>query len=309
MPNNKPIYRPGGRAAEYSPWALNVYAECAHGCDYCYNRRYGRCSVDAPEPRGEIVERIERQLEREPIDGQVMLSFMGDPYGPATDGNATTRAALELLLAHQTPAAILTKAGRSCLKDRELFERFGTHVQVGASLTFHDGYQSDQHEPRAASPAERMQTLEVLHWHGIRTFASLEPVYDPYQTLAIIHDTLPYVDAYMIGRLNGDKGHGRWDYGRFLRLALDELRDAGKLVYVKESMAFAAPEVELMPEERDPARVCVTWPKPGALAPAGVLAADGALAPASMPERDPRVAEAERAFKEIYLDHVFESAV
>ena len=30
------IYEPRGRAKEYSPYALNLYLGCMHGCRYCY---------------------------------------------------------------------------------------------------------------------------------------------------------------------------------------------------------------------------------------------------------------------------------
>jgi DNA repair photolyase len=30
------IYEPKGKAGEYAPLALNLYAGCSHGCTYCF---------------------------------------------------------------------------------------------------------------------------------------------------------------------------------------------------------------------------------------------------------------------------------
>ena len=36
---SKAIYRPKGRAREYSPWACNLYVGCQNDCTYCFNKR------------------------------------------------------------------------------------------------------------------------------------------------------------------------------------------------------------------------------------------------------------------------------
>ena len=34
--HGKALYEPTGKAAEYSPWAVNFYPGCSHNCKYCY---------------------------------------------------------------------------------------------------------------------------------------------------------------------------------------------------------------------------------------------------------------------------------
>jgi len=66
----KPIYKPSGRALEYSPDALacNIYTGCPHRCDYCFapnalrkNREEFHANV---APRKEIVDTVKKQLDR-----------------------------------------------------------------------------------------------------------------------------------------------------------------------------------------------------------------------------------------------------
>ncbi len=37
--NGKAIYKPNGKAGEFSAWAANFYNGCGHACSYCYNSR------------------------------------------------------------------------------------------------------------------------------------------------------------------------------------------------------------------------------------------------------------------------------
>ena len=92
-------------------------------------------------------------------DKQIMLSFIGDVYCETHDNNATTRGALELFLDYGAPVAILTKGGERCLKDLDLFKKFGDRIWVGATLTFADESKSRHWESGAALPKERLDVL------------------------------------------------------------------------------------------------------------------------------------------------------
>lgn len=71
----------------------------------------------------------------------------------------------------------------------------------GATLTFIDELKSLEVEPNAAKPQDRISTLKKLHEEGIKTWASIEPVIDPVQSLALIEATMPFVDQYKIGKM------------------------------------------------------------------------------------------------------------
>lgn len=261
------IYEPRGRAREYSPKALNIYLKCSHGCRYCYaphaiqktsGEYFGQAS-----PRSTVIADLERQLSRETVTDQVLMSFVGDPYTSSTDDNRTTRRVLEILLDRHVPTAILTKSGTAPIMDLDLFKRFGPAVMVGATLTFLDPAKSLDWEPGAAPPEDRLEGLRILHANGVKTFASFEPVIDPEESLAVMRRSLELdcIDLYKVGKLNGmpaiEKGI---DWTDFLTRALDMLRSAGKEVYVKEDLRRAAPSVPVTAEEADADLHTVRWP-------------------------------------------------
>ena len=126
------IYTPKGKAREYSPYALNVYLTCTHKCKYCYAPRI-RFQKQAdyyrsPEPREGIIEKLRKELSHTVPKEQVLLSFIGDVYCETQDHSETTREVLKTLLEHKVPVAILTKGGKRCLKDIDIFKKiWGTH--------------------------------------------------------------------------------------------------------------------------------------------------------------------------------------
>ena len=248
------IYEPAGKAREYSPLALNVYLGCSHGCQYCYAKALARRNGNNhyfchPDPRLRILDRLPRELQKLPKQ-QVMLSFIGDAYCETTDDNALTRSALEMLLEAKMPVAILTKGGKRCLKDLDLFKKFGKHIQVGATLTFDNPEDSSSWEPGAASPEERLETLRILHDNGIRTFASFEPVIIPEQSLHLMEQGLDCIDVYKVGKLNNYMGlDKKIDWTDFLEKTVALLRANKKAFYVKYDLRQAAPSVKLYGNE------------------------------------------------------------
>jgi len=255
------IYEPRGKAREYSPLALNLYTGCAHGCRYCYGPSCLQKGKDVyfavPEPRKNIIESLKRELAQKRPTCQVMLSFVGDVYGEATDDNDVTRQALEVLLENRVPVAVLTKAGKRCLRDIELFKAFGEYIQIGASLTFDNDTDSLDWEPRAALPADRLFALEELQRAGVKTFASFEPVIKPYQSLRMMEQGLGFIDVYKVGKLNNYMGFDKGiDWTAFLQNTLDILRPAGKQIYIKHDLRLAAPSIrlygnEVLPDEHN----------------------------------------------------------
>jgi DNA repair photolyase len=226
-------YIPKGRAQEYSPYALNLYNSCDFGCRYCYNRDRFPCTGNV-EPKRDVIPKLAKELEKSAPKKQVLLSFVGDPYGKAEEKYNVTRMALSLLSEHRVPTAILTKGGYRCLRDMDTFLQFSAPLKVGATLTFVREADSRKWEPNAASPVERMAALNVLHDSGIMTWASLEPVIDPEQTLRIISATHDFIDQYAVGKLNHFPH--KIDWADFGNEAVQRLREYGKTFYVKADL-------------------------------------------------------------------------
>ncbi len=264
------IYKPKGRAREYSPLALNVYSGCDHGCRYCYVPallRRKRESFRRVVVRPDVLQEVGREAGRLNGEDQVLLCFTGDPYCHADLEYQATRSVLEILLSNRIPTAILTKGGSRCLRDLDLFMRFGQAIKVGATLTFSSQADSERYEPEAASVEDRLEALWLLHKSGVRTWVSFEPVIEPAQTLELLDMTLDYVDEYKIGKINNYAGLDKAiKWPAFLKAAVRTLREAGRPFYVKRDLRERCPDMQLSAEEQDQDRLLVK-----AFARSGVL--------------------------------------
>jgi len=251
----KYIYGPTGMAREYSPLALNIYSGgCGHGCSYCYCG-HGSIWGNVAHPRNlrqNVLAADAAQAAR-----QVLLSFLSDPYGPIEMAARHTLAALRVLHENRCTVAVLTKGGTRCLRDIELFRTWpDRRIQIGATLTFASASESRRYEPGAALPDERIEILAALRaidklsQVGVRTWASVEPVIDAAESLAIIERSLPYVDAYAIGKLNHQASDVDWL--SFGARAIAMIRETGKRVYVKHGLRWAMPGFEFRASECDP---------------------------------------------------------
>ena len=251
------IYQPKGRAREYSPLAANIYEGCDHGCIYCYVPRILRMDKETfrltVRPKKDIIERLTDQVSKwKGEKEQVLLSFTGDPYCQEEMYQAITRSALPILLEAGFPVAILTKGGRRCLWELDIFQQYKDQVKVGATLTFIDEKDAEEFEPYSARPQNRMEALKILHDNGIRTWASFEPVIEPVQTIKLIYETLDYVDEYKIGKVNQFNDLDKYiPWTTFLQAVVGILRKKEKDFYVKEDLRNQAPDVYLTEKESD----------------------------------------------------------
>jgi DNA repair photolyase len=134
----------------------------------------------------------------------ILLSFTSDPYQPCEVNERLTRRALEILL---TPMLglkldVLTKGGARAIRDFDLLAGSKGRASFASTLTFINGNDSLEWEPLAALPRDRLDTLEEAHRLGIPTWASLEPVVDPAQSLEMIRLGHSFVDQFKVGKLN-----------------------------------------------------------------------------------------------------------
>lgn len=229
------IYVPKGKAREYSPLALNHYIGCDHNCAYCYVKAIVP-KHNNPRPRKNIITGLRKELSKTRIKDQVLLSFLGDPYCNLDSEMKITREVLSILNDNDVPVAILTKGGTRIYRDFDIIKRFST-IKVGSTLTFKNNADSEQWEPNAEKPENRMNMLKEAHEEGIKTFVSIEPVIDPIQSIQLIKDTISYVDQYKIGKWNHDKRSNLIDWQSFGEQSVKILRGKGKDFYIKNDLA------------------------------------------------------------------------
>ena len=255
------IYEPQGAAREYSPLALNYVKGCDHGCVYCYVPRMMK-RFNKDYVHSDVYMKETQKLEKEILlsakkfrnsNKQVFMSFTTDPYSHFNNETKFTRRVLEILLEYKIPVSILTKGGNNVLQDLDIIKAFGGNIQVGASLTFTNEADTLKWEKNSSMPQERFDTLKTLHENGIKTWASMEPVIYPEQSLEIMEITKGYVDGYKIGKLNHFKKHeDKFDWTQFLSDSVALMRKHDKLFYIKKDLlAFKTPELFLFPFEVD----------------------------------------------------------
>ncbi len=166
----KPIYEPKGKAKEYGDYAINIYTGCPHRCYYCFApnvlRRDREKFHTCVEPRKNIVEEVEKQLEREHITGKTIhLCFTCDPYPTGYDTTAT-REIIKLLKGSGNHVQILTKGDGTAD-----FDMLDSEDWYGVTI---DGTPNSPYYTETA----RMMDLEEAHERGISTWVSFEPVID-----------------------------------------------------------------------------------------------------------------------------------
>lgn len=229
------IYRPKGKAAEYSYLALNHYVGCSHGCVYCY------CPAVTKNYEFHAKQSVRKdilfQLRREApnfagTDERVLLSFACDPYQPLDDAEQMTRKVIEILRENDIPFQVLTKGGTRACRD---FGLYGPNDMFAATLTFLNESDSHAWEPHAAIPRSRLLALEMAKQKGIETWSSLEPVIDAKQSLEIIRQTHQFVDHYKIGILNYRPSNISWR--KFGIKAIELCREFKVDYYIKQDLA------------------------------------------------------------------------
>ena len=255
------IYEPQGAAREYSPLALNYVRGCDHGCVYCYVPKMMK-RFDSGYVHSNVYMKEEEKLKKEIISScrkfknsnkQVFLSFTTDPYSHFNNETKFTRWVLEKLLEYNIPVSILSKGGYNVLQDLDIILQFGDNIQIGGSLTFTTNEDTLKWEKNSSMPYQRFDALRQLHDAGVRTWASMEPVIIPEQSLEIMEITSSYIDAYKIGKLNHFPKHEiKFNWSDFLVKAVGIMRKNNKPFYIKKDLLEFKPDsLYLSPDEID----------------------------------------------------------
>jgi hypothetical protein len=254
------IYKPSGRALDHlhalgveEPLACNLWRGCDHGCTYCYGPSVLRMTAEQyhnnPQPKKDIVARLEQSAlarQRKGLGGQVLLCFVGDPYCKADIPLALSRQAISILHDTGHPINILTKGGHRAMRDLDLIQ---PGDWFGTSLTcLYDQWSLDW-EPDAALPGDRIATMRAFRAAGAIVWASMEPVLVPRQTLALIDIVHPFVDHFVVGKLNYHPLAREIDWQKFAHEAVELLERLGASYTLKPDLAAyleAVREVELL---------------------------------------------------------------
>lgn len=201
-------------------WSMNPYQGCEHGCIYCYARNthpYWGFSAGLDFERKILVKRnaaalLEHELKKKNWRAvPVMFAGNTDVYQPAERKFGITRACLEVFWKYRHPVGIITK-NSLVLRDLDLIQQLASEnlVHVAISITTLDDDLRQFLEPRTASIAQRLRTVETLSKAGIPVFVMMAPVIpglNDHEIITLVK-TVAGLGALGVGhtmvRLNGD---------------------------------------------------------------------------------------------------------
>ncbi len=166
--------------------SINPYRGCEHGCIYCFARPSHAFLNLSPGldfetrliARPGIGAVLDGELRaRSYVPAPIAIGTNTDPYQPCEADFAVTRELLEVISAHQHPLAITTK-GTLIERDIDILAPMAAKglLRVGISVTTLDRDLSRKMEPRAPTPARRLQLIRRLADAGIPVRAMLAPV-------------------------------------------------------------------------------------------------------------------------------------
>lgn len=166
--------------------SINAYRGCEHGCSYCFARpthAYLGHSAGLDFEREIYVKANAIEALRAEFSARnyrpkpIAMGTNTDPYQPAERKHRLTRGILELMLETRHPVMITTKSAL-IIRDLDVLTELArlNLVKVAISVTSMDHKLSRKMEPRASSPARRLEAIRLLSEAGIPTAVFASPM-------------------------------------------------------------------------------------------------------------------------------------
>lgn len=166
--------------------SINPYRGCEHGCIYCFARPThafmglsagldfeARLFAKPDAPR-----LLERELSRPGYRPRVIaIGTNTDPYQPIEKEWRVMRQILEVLEGANHPVSIVTKSAL-IMRDIDILSRMAAKglAWVGLSVTTLDRKLARSMEPRAATPARRLEAMRALSEAGVPVSVMVAPI-------------------------------------------------------------------------------------------------------------------------------------
>ena len=166
--------------------SINVYRGCEHGCVYCYARPThaylglspGQDFESRIFAKYDAPAQLERELARPSYECRMIaMGTNTDPYQPTERRLALTRGVLEVLDRHDHPVGIVTKSAL-VTRDADILARMARRrlATVALSVTTLDRELARTMEPRASTPANRLEAIKALSAAGVPAGVMVAPI-------------------------------------------------------------------------------------------------------------------------------------
>ena len=173
---------------------VNLYRGCCHGCLYCDSRSdcYRNPDFDRVTAKSDALRILRDELARKVRPAFIGMGAMSDPYTPFEEELLLTRHALELIDAYDCGVSVDTKSDL-IVRDVDLYQSIQAHSPVICKITVTtvDEELAAKVEPRAPSPARRLEAIRKLAEAGLFCGVLLMPVLPfledrPEQVLSVV---------------------------------------------------------------------------------------------------------------------------
>lgn len=156
---------------------INITEGCAHGCSYCYTQGYSNYpGPDRVVLFDNIPELVRAELRRKrQRPRRVYFSPSSDAFQPVPEALEVTYQTMSALLESGVQVAFLTK-GAISERFLALFSKSPTIVFAQIGITTLDERLWQVFESGAASPSQRLRTIESLTQINVATKARLDPL-------------------------------------------------------------------------------------------------------------------------------------
>ena len=166
--------------------SINPYRGCEHGCIYCYARPTHAYLGHSPGldfetkiyAKVNAPELLEQEIARRNyVPKTIALGAVTDPYQPVERERGISRRILEVLDRASHPVGIVTKSG-GIVRDIDILARMAERdlARVAISVTTLDRHLARSMEPRAATPAKRLDAIRQLSEAGIPVTVLTAPI-------------------------------------------------------------------------------------------------------------------------------------
>lgn len=166
--------------------SVNPYRGCEHGCIYCYARpSHGYLGLSTgldfetrlfakPNAASLLAAALRKPGYRV---SPIALGTNTDPYQPIERDMRITRSILEVLAAFEHPVSIVTKSAL-VLRDLDILAPMAEKrlARVFISVTTLDRDLARKMEPRAATPARRIEAIRTLAAAGVPVGVMVAPI-------------------------------------------------------------------------------------------------------------------------------------
>lgn len=166
--------------------SINPYRGCEHGCIYCFARPTHAYMGMSPGldfesklfAKPDAPRLLERELSKPGYEPRtIAIGTNTDPYQPVEKKWRIMREILEVLEAFNHPVGIVTKS-TLVIRDMDVLGRMAEKglAKVALSVTTLDRKLARTMEPRATTPARRLEAIKALSEHGIPVSVMIGPV-------------------------------------------------------------------------------------------------------------------------------------